>query len=246
MSAKATSEDIPRVLVFDLETTDLAADVGFLLCCGYRWMAERQVRMLRIDQSPRYRRNTTDDGWLVRKVRDVLASADMLVSWYGRNGAFDEPFLRTRCLAHGVPPIPTNIPHWDGQRLSRAYLRLRNNRLANAGALVGRNTKTPFAGPIWMRAIAGHKLALDYIAEHCRRDVEQLAKVYTKMRPYVPHPNLGLFISGDKRLCPTCGSAKLLSKGYAGFATRLYQRFVCRVCGAYCRVVKGEKGAKVR
>lgn len=230
----------PRILSFDLETSDLAADVGFMLCMGYKWLHEPKVRMLRIDQFAGYRKDTTDDRKLVTAARAVFDEADLVVSWYGRNGAFDEPFLRTRLVAHGLPPLAPKL-FWDGQQKSRGYLRMRNNRLANAGSLLGGNNKTAFHGPTWMRAIAGQKKALDYIVAHCIIDVEQLERVYLAMRSHMPHPHMGIL--ANKRVCPTCGGTKLESKGYHVAATRVYQRFVCKACGAYSRKVRGEPGS---
>jgi uncharacterized protein YprB with RNaseH-like and TPR domain len=223
----------PRVLVFDLESSDLNADVGFLICMAYRWLGQRRVNVLRIDQFVGYRRDTTDDGQLVGACRDVLASADMLVSWYGREGCFDAPFLRTRMLRHGVPPLPPLI-HWDGQQMSRKYLRMRANRLVNMGRLLKVDMKTDFDGPTWMRAVAGHRKSLDYLVTHCRKDVDQLTDVYLRMRPYMPtHPNLNVIALKEGDVCPVCLGRNLRSNGYRFKAAYRSRRYLCLDCGKW-------------
>lgn len=237
----------PCILTFDLESSDLNADVGFLLCMCYKEVGKKAVKTLRIDRSPGYRKDTTNDGWLVQRCRDVLASADMVVSWYGREGCFDAPFLRTRMLKHGVDPLPPLI-HWDGQYMSRRFLQMRANRLVNMGRLLGIDLKTDFDGPRWMRAVAGSRKDLNYIVDHCKKDVEQLEGVYLKMRPYMPpHPNLNTVALKAGDVCPVCLGSNLRSNGYRFKNAYRSRRYQCLDCGKWSYSGKNVDGkAEIR
>jgi hypothetical protein len=46
--------------------------------------------------------------------------------------------------------------------------------------------KTPITTDHWLDALAGYQESLDYILEHCDRDVLILEKVYNKIWKYAP------------------------------------------------------------
>jgi uncharacterized protein YprB with RNaseH-like and TPR domain len=81
-----------RILLWDIESTNLNADFGIILCIGWKWFGEKKVHILRIDESPRYEKDKGDDSYVVKEFAKVLDSADVQVTWYGKR--FDEPMLR--------------------------------------------------------------------------------------------------------------------------------------------------------
>jgi transposase-like protein len=54
---------------------------------------------------------------------------------------------------------------------------------------------------------------------------------------------MAVMLRDDERRCPTCASTRLESKGYTATVTKVYQRYICRSCGAYSRRVRGEPGS---
>jgi len=89
----------------------------------------------------------------------------------------------------------------------------------------------------WIRALGGHRSSMDYIVEHCRRDVLVLEEVYERLKPLVlDHPNKGL-IDG-RGGCGVCGEKKLQKRGTHITRTRKYQRFQCVGCGAWSKGLK--------
>jgi uncharacterized protein YprB with RNaseH-like and TPR domain len=223
-----------KALIFDIETSDFNANVGHLLCCCSKWLGEKKVHTLRIDDFPGYKRNVVNDRKLVTAVRNRLAEADMVISWYGRNRCFDEPFLRTRIMKYGLDPLPPYL-RWDGQREARQYFKFNGNRLDNVGRFLGIDWKTHFDGQIWMRAVAGHRPSMNRIVDHCVRDVDQLEAIYMRMSPHTPHPNMNVLAQLEGKVCPRCLSRNLKKDRYHSMQVGRVQRWRCKDCGYVSR-----------
>jgi hypothetical protein len=142
--------------------------------------------------------------------------------------------------------LPPNFPLIDTWKTCKNHLKLRNNRLITLQEFLKlENEKNAIKPEQWIRALSGHRPSLNYIIEHCRRDVEVLAEVYHKIRPLITdHPNRGL-VSGDGG-CPTCGSTRLQRRGFHNARTRRYQRLHCQECGTWSREAKAERTAPLR
>lgn len=220
----------PRVLLFDLETTNLSADFGFILCIGYKWLGDPKIYCPSIDQSPGYARNHTDDTWLLEKFRPVVEDADILVAHYGSR--FDRPYLQARALFNGLPPFPALTPLVDTWRIAREKLALSSNRLLSVSNLIGAPEKTPLVGRIWVRAMHGDKKAIKYVKEHCLQDIIVLEKVYQAIAPLrtgPPHMNV-------KGGCPSCGGFRVQSRGRVKTLKSVKQRYSCNECGHWFQI----------
>ena len=222
-----------KILLFDIETSNLAADFGRCLCMGWMWLGDEKPHIASVRTSKAWGRDHTDDHTLVAEVQRVIKSADMLVSWYGLK--FDVPFLNTRLIYYGLPLIPPSIPHVDLWRTSRYRLKLHSNRLASACDFFNLTPKTPIRGEAWVKASAGHKPSLRYVEEHCRADVLALRDAYLKLRPLVyNHPNVMLAVSEDddgRGNCPACGSEKWVEDATHFGPVRSWIRMRCKDCG---------------
>lgn len=225
-----------RIIAWDLECSNLAADFGIILTAGFKEVGAGKPEVLNI-------LDYTDDGDLIkaekRLLRDVterLLTADVWLTHYGT--WFDIPFLNTRLLYHGLPVVPPNFAHLDTWKVARNRLKLRNNRLATISEFLKTlDEKNPIKPEQWIRALGGHRPSMSYIVDHNRRDVLVLEEVYNRLRPLVlDHPNKGL-VDG-RGGCSVCGANKLQKRGFHITRTRKYQRFQCRSCGAWSKSVK--------
>lgn len=216
--------ETPRVLIMDIEATNLAANFGYLLAIAWKFSGDKKVSCLSIVDAPTFASDPTNDKWLVKRFREVVENADIVVGHYSTR--FDYPFLQARALYHNLDPFPTDIRHIDTWRISRDKLRLNSNRLASVAAHLGLEEKTALSGPIWIKAMAGHKASIKYVVEHCIQDVVVLEQVYEKIKslradnPKVSHEG-----------CPTCGSQKVQKRGFARTVKAKKQRFSCGACG---------------
>lgn len=231
-----------KILLFDIEADNLDADWGTVLCIGYQWFERTKPHIVRIDHSPSYERNRISDKWVVEKfIREQWNKADAVVSWYGQDRRYDEPFLKTKLLMNKSKVYMKPVPHIDLYTTSRNKLKLSSNRLANfQRAMRLSETKTPVDPYHWKRARAGYQQSLRYIVNHCIADIKVLEESYRTLRPYIAgHPNLQVIWPpkrGDqKKRCPRCSSKQVILVGHWPMPTRRMLQYRCKTCGGYAR-----------
>ena len=228
--AQAPAE--PKVLFFDIESTNLNATFGTILCIGYSWLGEDKVHVPTIlDNS---NKNLLSDKHLVEQFGKVWAWADYAVGHYAKR--FDVPMIQSKLLKYGLPPLaPT--PLIDTWRVARDTFKLHSNRLATLEQFLGvEHSKTPITFDDWLQAAHGNRKALKQVVEHCRLDVLVLKEVYERIRPWVKaEPVRHLFVEADRATCISCGSAKLTRQGHRITRTRRYQQYQCQACGKWQR-----------
>lgn len=226
----------PKVLVFDIECSGLQGDFATVLTVGSKWLGEPKKNTLvkNITHFPGWRKDPSNDSQLVKWFYPRMVEADVWVTFFGQaqssGKGFDEPMLVTKLLEHKLPALPDKI-HIDIYRTARKYLRIHSRRLATVAEFLKVPTqKTPIQAAIWKRAGAGHKESINYLDDHCRKDVWITEEVYYRLRPYIrDHPRLLGF--GP---CRFCGSSKLTRQGYR--VTRSKGRSIqvqCTSCGGW-------------
>lgn len=230
-----------RVLLFDIESTDLEASFGHVLCFGYRYWDRPTTQVLSVRDVPRPRRSEEPDAPLMRRVHQILRDrADVIVSWYGKE--FDVRFLNARMLLAGLPPLPPfGRNHVDLYFISRQNFCLHSGRLQGFAEAFGCPIdKTPVRADIWRLANRGDATALRYVVKHCRRDVDILHWAYGLLRPYVrTHPP----VTPHAHACPVCGGQDWRSNGWRFRRGGRHQRLQCQACGHW--VYANERGAHV-
>jgi uncharacterized protein YprB with RNaseH-like and TPR domain len=167
---------------FDLETTNLCADFGVVLC-GVVKPAHGKPLVFRADQlNKNWKTGRSDDSAVVKAIVDELSSHDI---WVAHNGArFDVPFLRTRLLRWGLGALPS-AKLIDPVFLARNKLRMSFNSLSQVANLLGCNNKTEVQPEVWLKAaLDGDKKSMDYIVAHCVADVDVLEQVVGALKVY--------------------------------------------------------------
>lgn len=174
-------------LVIDIETTDLAADRGVVLCVCYESSKHPgEICTLRNDEiSKGWKKGRRgDDKEIVRRTNTVIREHDVVVAHNGQR--FDLPFLRTRAMRWGLPALeePKIV---DPLAILWRKHRLRSNRLGALSDILGlSDKKTPLDLSVWADAMLnGSKSAMDLIVEHCEADVRVLSGVLPHVTPYV-------------------------------------------------------------
>jgi DNA polymerase elongation subunit (family B) len=232
-----TNKKAPKVLCWDLETSSLNANGGFIICASIVDASKpKGVKTFRIDHYKGWKRDPWNDRDLVTDLVDYLADGDVQVTYYGKR--FDAPFLSTRVLywrSRGRNiPLPSNIPHIDLYDTARRKLKLHSNRLQVVSNLLGHGDKTPLELPVWLKAAGGHRPSIQYVVKHCEKDAIILANNYLDLRPLIPaHPHLGMLEGHDRFSCQACGSENVQKRGpYVTESTRR-QRLSCNDCGRW-------------
>ena len=217
---------------FDIETTNLNANYGYVLCVAWKHLGERSIHYVSIDQSKSFAKDPTNDADVVFRASKELAKSDIVCGWY--SSRFDWPFLQSRLLTHGLPTMPP-IPHVDLWRTAKYQMRLNSNRLASVAEFLGLEEKTPIRSREWIRAMAGKRQSLKYVIDHCKQDIVVLEQAYRKMRPLMKgHPNVNL-VDPKESACPVCGSDAIQRRAFMIASVTRTQRYHCQSCGAWSR-----------
>lgn len=163
--------------MFDIETTNLDADVGWILCASF----------MPVGGEPYTIRGKRDDRGIIDRIRRELSRYDYIVTWYGTG--FDMPFLATRLLLNRKEAIGY-VKHIDLYYVARFKFKFFNNRLDNVadGLFGGDSVKTKLRGSVWFAARSHDRktreAAIDYIVEHCEKDVEELEALFHELIPF--------------------------------------------------------------
>lgn len=176
-----------RVGIFDIETTNLYADSGIILCMSHKpYLASKKtVRTIRADRFESWKTGKSDNREVVENIMKELREYDILVAHNGQY--FDKAFLNTSCLKYGMLPELRLKKFIDPVLIARKHLRLHNNTL---NALIAHldipEKKTPVAFEHWVKAgLDSNTKSMDYIVEHCEKDVIALEAVYDETRKLV-------------------------------------------------------------
>jgi len=172
-----------KVIFWDLETTDLKALMGRIICCSFVTL-EGDIWTYRGDDDPYRRADLIDDGALCVTIRDTLEDFDLIVAHNGR--LFDIPMLNARLAKVGERPLNPHFvmdPRWY---LNSSSMRIGSAKLENAQKFFGlTESKTPISWETWQRAGMGDRAAMDEVVRHCEQDVLVLRELYPHVLPYV-------------------------------------------------------------
>lgn len=188
-----------KVAYFDIETSALEADFGFMLS----WAIKERGGPTFFDCIDKDSIFSYEfDKEIVKTLLTKLKDYDIIVTYYG--SGFDIPFVNTRALYYGLEPI-TNyytqvsyketknnelkikekvVPvfyHWDLYYTVRNKLALSRNSLENVTQFFGIEGKTKLDRTILMKARYGDEKSLKYILDHNKQDVIILERLHNRL-----------------------------------------------------------------
>lgn len=217
-----------KILFFDLETTNLRADFGYLLAIGYKFAGDKKSTVLQIEHKGDPIKFRQAEKKLLQDFLRVYMQADMIVTYNGKR--FDVPYLNAKYLEYNLGILP-NLAHVDHYWTVKNNLGISRKSLQNASYYLSlSNEKTPVEGRVWVDAMMGDRKALKYIVDHCRADVDLLEELHEKICGLVRmHPRVNGY--GP---CRYCGEDKLQRRGKAVLTTKKVQyRYQCQNCGRW-------------
>jgi predicted PolB exonuclease-like 3'-5' exonuclease len=235
----------PRILFFDLETSAalvycfgrhkqfisqdaVHTEGGKILCAGYRWDNEEKSTVL-FDQSEV---KQGEDYLICSLLHDLFSKADVVVAHNAKN--FDVKMLEVRCLANGLPPLPT-VKVVDTLEIAKAKFRFASNKLDSLGAFLGIGRKVAHSGiDLWVKVQQGDIKALKEMVVYCEQDVDLLYEVFMilRNRGLVTGINFATYFSDDTTRCKVCGSDNLeLTGRVVTTGTGVFNEVECLDCG---------------
>lgn len=232
----------PKVMFMDIETSpclgwfwrtgkqvvssDQVLDHTKIICICYMWEGEDKVHTLTWDRKQ-------DDKKMLEKFSKETAKADCVIGHNGDN--FDIKHVQARLAFHRLPPIDIVLTD-DTLKMVRNKFNLASYKLGYLGEYfgVGRKLETGGGIKLWLHVwLENNRRKLEEMCKYCRKDVKLLADVYECIKPYVKH-KLNRAMFSEERVCPKCGSGKLIKHGTRRVVSNLQlkQRWLCQDCGA--------------
>lgn len=172
-----------KIGFFDIESFNLKANVGVLFGYCIKEYGSPQIHedWLRGDD---FKTGSIPDSRVVKRCAEDLRKFDVIVTYFGTR--FDIPYVRTKCLMNDIDfPEYGEIVHLDLYYMVKSKLSLTRNSLDVAcETVLGHSDKTRVEPKLWIKALYGDLKAIEYIAEHCRIDVDLTEKLYDKLIPF--------------------------------------------------------------
>lgn len=174
-----------RICVYDLETTGFNANGSIILCAVVKEYGKNNHRVFRADNYKNWRKEKSDNSFLVKDLIDYLEQFDIVIAHNGES--FDKTFLNTKCIKYNIKPILRFKKSIDPVLSARRFLRMGRNSLQSLIDYFDiEYKKTPIEFSHWMKAsLDSNSKSMDVIVKHCVMDVKSLEKVYDKLRPLI-------------------------------------------------------------
>lgn len=174
--------DNARVGFFDIESTDLKANVGFMLSWGLLatdgttysdCITRREIMGAAMEPDKR----------VMQSCLKALHEVDVLVTYFGTG--FDLPFLRTRAMVHGLLfPAYGQLLHIDLYYAVKSLMRLTNKRMGTVTEFLGMAPKDHYDVRVWNKARRGDEEALGHIHSHNLSDLTITQDLFISLGPY--------------------------------------------------------------
>lgn len=227
----------PKVLIWDIETTNLNASFGTVLAIAYKWLGDNKTHVMTIlDYS---KKGMLDDKPLIEDFKEIYSQAHYTVAHYGKR--FDLRMIQTKCLKHKLGPLP-EIPMMDTCDTAWRNFKLHSNRLGAWIEYLGcKHEKMPMRTDDWLHAAHGCPKAMKAVKLRAQEDVLGLEEIYLAMRPWMKDEPIHAMFSGKHGGCISCGNIVLQRRGFHVSRSRRYQRYQCQKCKKWQRARTADK-----
>lgn len=203
-----------RRLFFDIETSPnvvLSWRIGYkinlshenilneraIICIGYKWEGEDKLHALHWDK------DQSDKALLERFIK-IAGEADELVAHNGDK--FDLPWIKTRCIFHGLPTMP-DYKTIDTLQWSRRKFYFNSNRLDYIARFLGIGAKIKTEFNLWREVLKNNQAAMNSMVTYCKQDVALLEKVWHRLAQHVnAKTHAGVAAGLEAWTCPRTGS----------------------------------------
>ena len=176
-----TALEHARIGVLDIETTNLKANIGFMLSWAMYYPQENKTTHAVVTKADIT--NLRRDKRVCKKLVKELAGVDLLITYNGTR--FDIPYARTRCLMNGLGfPEYGEMQHIDCYYFARGKVATHRKSLDAISIALGCGGKTAIDISVWADAGLGDKTALDEVLHHNLIDVKVTWDVYNQLKKF--------------------------------------------------------------
>lgn len=240
----------PKVLVFDIETAPILANVWGLfdqnvglnmiqsdwhvLAWAAKWLGDPASKIMYADQ--RRAKNVEDDKKLLQGIWNLLDQADVVITQNGK--AFDVKKLNARFVLNGMKP-PSSFQHIDTRQIARKNFAFTSNKLEYMTDKLCTKYKklkhSKFSGfDLWKQCLNGNLKAWKEMERYNKYDVLSLEELYTKLQPWDTSIKFNAYNDKLNLIC-NCGNTTFHNKGFRYTNSGKYRRLICKECGAEYR-----------
>lgn len=251
----------PRVLILDIETKPMMADIwglwnqniginqlhqnGAIMSWSAKWLGASESEIMYEDN--RHAPDYEDDSAILGTMWDLLDQADIVITHNGLR--FDIPWLNARFTNHGYEP-PSTFRQIDTLKIAKKNFRFPSNKLAYlTDKLCVKYKKLShgnFPGQsLWTECLKGNMEAWAEMEEYNRYDVLSLEELYLVLAPWDRQINFNVYHDDDEFTCK-CGSKEFRKSGFHTTGAGRYQKYKCKNCGHETRDVENLLGKQKR
>lgn len=191
----STNPAFLKVGVYDIETTGLYADFGYVLSIAIKDIDTGEIKSFRLDETDWYKRKecwNNIEYWdaidieLIDKFSQEFNQYNLMITYNGK--MFDNKFLDTRILRLGLPTLNKSVKHLDMVWVARQVLKTRSKKMdAVKNFLNIDDQPDSHEWAQWRMAAAGVKEGFDFVEQHNIKDVEQLHEIVSKMKDHIKY-----------------------------------------------------------
>lgn len=207
-----------------LQPQDIIKERAVISIC-YKWEDDSEVHVLTWDE------NQCDKKMLEEFVK-VLHEADESVAHNGKR--FDEKWVRTRCIYHGIRTFP-KYKSLDTLLKAKQGFNFNSNKLDYIAQFLGVGAKYKHSGfDMWKKIIEDNdKEAMAEMVHYNKVDVVVLEDVFHALQSYIsPETHVGVTVGNMKYSCPSCGSEAVhLEKNNVTAKGTIQRLMGCECCG---------------
>lgn len=204
---------------------------SFIICASWQWDDHKRIHSASVlDDPKRWVADHADDYHVIKKLREVIGLADVIVGHNANN--FDWKRFMARVVKHRLPPVSVPIMI-DTLREARKF-KFTSNKLDDLCRHLGLERKMKVNPEIWLKAAQGDYKAIKSMVAYNKDDIPPLITLYKRLRPYMTsHPNYNLHTNAP--CCPKCGSSEYQSRGFYRTNVSVFRRYQCNDCAAWFR-----------
>ena len=197
-------------------------DYAKIISIHWKWEGEKKVKHLD------WGLNDQCDKKMLKAFIKEMDKADEIVTHNGKR--FDTPWLRTRCLFHGIPMRP-QYKEVDTYKLCKKYLNLPSNSLKEVCKYYDLPAKKDAGGiQTWIDVIyKKDKKAMKHMLYYGDGDIISLEAVFKKLNPYIESTTQFAVLRGNEKFhCPECGCLSTHNKNYVTAAGTMQHYMRCK------------------
>lgn len=196
-----------------------------VICICWKEQGVKKVNSLEWDESQ-------DDKSMLQEFAEVVQDADEMVAHNGDR--FDMPWIKGRCLKHGVDLFPfcktVDTLAWSKK------CGLNSNRLDYLGKYLFDDGKISTEYGMWKDIVLNKcPKAMAKMVKYCKKDVTLLERVFDELSKTArPKTHAGVMAGGERWHCPHCGSDDVLrNRKTVTTAGTIQHAMKCKNCGKY-------------